>query len=252
MGDDVFEEVVKRFPRQVFGIVSHKKEGYRTRKSERVANSLVDIYESKEGSQFVGGMVSLFMGSSRAWTGGATAGGIDSPPLLRKAAKDADDFGLLIGGVRLLLHLFDYELSRVLDGGSAGDLFRVERRVAKGGMEDVHEVRHQVYSRSSHWWWLAMERLRVDSAYEAVMEKLERVNFLVVNEDSRQVNLTMLVLSIMSAVISAILVAEAFLPQQWRTLGAFIIAVILSIILAKLSAIMNRLSNRGRRARYLR
>ncbi len=211
--NDVFEQVVKRFPRQVFGIVSHKKSGYLTRKSERVANSLVDIYESREGSQFVGGMVSLFIGSSRAWMSGSLVGGIGSS-LLGKVAKDADDFGLLIG-VRLLLHLYDYELGKVLDEGDASDLFRVERRVAKG-MEDVHEVRHQLYSRTSHWWWLAMERLRVDAAYEAVREKLERANFLVVNEDSRQINLSMLALSIMSAIISAILVAEAFLPQQWR------------------------------------
>lgn len=43
-----------------------------------------------------------------------------------------------------------------------------------------------------------------------------------------------MLLSIMSAIISAILVAEAFLPQQWRAEGDIIIAASLFLILARL------------------
>jgi len=166
-----FEEVVAKYPRQIFGLLAVDEE-FNFYTEETLRHTLVDISAISDVSGVFSLGVMLKVVSTDNWK--AIKKNNETNVLWIPSFGDIGDVALfeILCQLRLLLDGYNSHLLKLVKvRPDIRKLSEAEKKITCS-LEEIYEARHAVFGGVRHWWWLAEERLRIEELLRALRERL--------------------------------------------------------------------------------
>jgi hypothetical protein len=205
--DDPFEQVVKKYPRQIYRLLEGWRDTDSVTTEERVIDEIVDLSPTEKASWILSHrMMIKFYTSDIAEE---MEGGFEeeNTPEYDEVAEVAELEMLCC--LRHLLDGYDLLLSETLarKKGTA-NLMKIEEKITNG-LEEIYPARHESNPILRDWWELAETRLGVNELSKAVKTKLEEIHRIIVTRAEERISNRLLYLTIILSVLTFLTVVIA-------------------------------------------